>query len=249
MDFADQHWVAAATLMVAVFLTSAALGCSGADEKKTLGHFAAERQLMVRRQLEDRGIRDEHVLKAMLKVERHKFVPDKQQRYAYSDSPLPIGEGQTISQPYVVALMTELLDLEGQEKVLEVGTGSGYQAAILGELAREVYSIEIVKPLADRADSLLKELGYTNVTVRCGDGYAGWPEKALFDAIIVTCAPPEVPEPLTDQLAEGGRLVVPVGVGSQDLLLIQKQDGTLKTTNIAPVLFVPMTGQGVENKK
>ncbi len=208
--------------------------------------FAEARQEMVNSQIKARGISDMRVLDAMRKVERHLFVPERMQSLAYADQPLPIGEGQTISQPYIVAIMTELLRLKGDEKVLEIGTGSGYQAAILGELAGEVYTIEIVKPLAERAGSLLAALDYQNVTVKHGDGYIGWKEYAPFDAIIITCAPPKVPQPLVDQLADGGRMVVPVGTFWQELLLIEKDDGELRETSVLPVRFVPMTGEGVE---
>jgi protein-L-isoaspartate(D-aspartate) O-methyltransferase len=208
--------------------------------------FVLARREMVFRQIEARGITDPGLLAAMLKVERHRFVPDSLRRFAYNDHPLPIGEDQTISQPYIVALMTALLDLDGDKKVLEIGTGSGYQAAILAELADSVFTIEIVPLLAERSARLLKELGYENITTRCGDGYAGWEEQAPFDAIIVTCAPPEVPKPLLQQLAEGGRMVIPVGDWWQELVLIEKKNGKIVKQNITPVRFVPMTGEGVE---
>jgi protein-L-isoaspartate(D-aspartate) O-methyltransferase len=198
---------------------------------------------MVAGQIEVRGIVDNRVLAAMRQVERHLFVPEPLRRQAYSDGPLPIGEGQTISQPYIVAIMTELLDLQGQEKVLEIGTGSGYQAAILGELCKEVYTIEIVEPLGRRASKLLDSMGYENISVRIGDGYAGWPEKAPFDAIMLTAAPPKIPQPLLDQLAEGGRLVAPVGEDYQTLQLVTKSKGVLKYEDVLPVRFVPMTGE------
>lgn len=206
------------------------------------------REEMVRYQIEARGISDPGILKAMLEVARHKFVPDSYKDMAYIDSPLPIDEGQTISQPYIVALMTELLELDGDEKVLEIGTGSGYQAAILAELTSEVYTIEIIEPLARKASQLLKELGYTNITTRCGDGYIGWEEKAPFDGIIVTAAPPSIPKPLIEQLAEGGRMVIPVGVEWQELILIRKIDGKIQQQSIIPVRFVPMTGDSLETK-
>jgi protein-L-isoaspartate(D-aspartate) O-methyltransferase len=208
--------------------------------------FSRAREQMIKFQIESRGVDDKRVLEAMRKVERHLFVPVEYRSHAYADQPLPIGEDQTISQPYIVALMTELLKLNGDEKVLEIGTGSGYQAAVLGELADSVFSIEIVKPLAERADSLLTELGYENITVKCGDGYIGWEEHAPFDAVIVTCAPPKIPQPLVEQLADGGRMVVPVGTFWQELLLIEKKDGELRETSIIPVRFVPMTGEGVK---
>src|SRR5512139_2525652 len=173
--------------------------------------FKVMREKMVETQIKARGVKDPRVLSAMLKVERHRFVPRDLQTSAYSDQPLPIGEGQTISQPYIVALMTELLELKGEEKVLEVGTGSGYQAAILAELAEEVYTIEIVESLATSARKTLLELGFKNIKVKAGDGYLGWPEVSPFDVIIVTAAPDHVPQPLIDQLKDGGRLVIPVG--------------------------------------
>jgi protein-L-isoaspartate(D-aspartate) O-methyltransferase len=209
------------------------------------------RKAMVVEQIEERGIRDRRILEVMEKVPRHEFVPEKYRAFAYDDSPLPIGEGQTISQPYIVALMTECLNLEGEEKVLEVGTGSGYQAAILSELAEEVYTIEILEPLAERAEELLKDLGYRNVKVRCGDGYLGWEEYAPFDGVIVTCAPDHIPQPLIDQLAEGGRMVIPVGEVHfpQVLKLLEKKEGKMTVRNVVPVRFVPMTGDEVEKRK
>ena len=218
-------------------------------EPGSKGDFKAMREKMVEIQIKARGIKDPRVLSAVLKVERHLFVPKSAQVSAYADQPLPIGEGQTISQPYIVALMTELLELRGEEKVLEIGTGSGYQAAILGELAKEVYTIEIVEPLATSAKRLLQDLGYRNIAVRAGDGYLGWPEAAPFDAIIVTCAPDRIPKPLLEQLKEGGRLVVPVGTYSQSLKKITKRSGKIETKDITPVIFVPMTGEGIKQEK
>ena len=200
------------------------------------------REQMVYSQIEKRGVRDARTLAAMRKVERHLFVPEPHRRQAYSDHPLSIGEGQTISQPYIVALMTEVLELDGSEKVLEIGTGSGYQAAVLGELAKEVYTIEIVRPLGEKAEKILSQLHYANVHVKIGDGYKGWPEHAPFDAIIVTCAPTDIPKPLVEQLAEGGRMVIPVGeAGDQNLVLLTKRNGAVKKKKIIPVRFVPMT--------
>jgi protein-L-isoaspartate(D-aspartate) O-methyltransferase len=204
-----------------------------------------ERVRMVSEQIAGRGIRDPRVLEAMRSVPRHWFIPDDVAGSAYADSPLPIGWNQTISQPYIVALMTELLALKPAEKVLEIGTGSGYQAAVLAELTDQVYTIEIVEPLAKRTIQVLKDRGYDFVQVRIGDGYLGWPERAPFDAIIVTCAPESPPPKLVEQLAVGGRMCVPIGPedGLQELVLLQKQkDGTLKKERVAPVRFVPMTG-------
>lgn len=212
------------------------------------GEFTPQRELMVREQIEARGIKGKSVLRAMRKVKRHLFVPSAYRNLAYTDTPLPIGESQTISQPYIVALMTELLALKGNEKVLEIGTGSGYQAAILAELAKNVYTIEILEPLAIRAKKILKELGYSNVYVRHGDGFLGWPEYAPFDAIIVTCAPKKIPAPLIEQLAEGGRLVIPVGGFWQDLKLVEKEKGKIVTKDIIPVRFVPMLREKTDVK-
>lgn len=198
------------------------------------------RDIMVKRQIESRGVRNERVLKAMRDVERHKFVPNQHITAAYEDHPLPIGYGQTISQPYIVALMTELCELDGTEKVLEIGTGSGYQAAILSLLSKEVYSIEIVAPLGKMAAKRLQELGYHNVQVRIGDGYQGWPEKSPFDVIILTAAPPKIPEKLFEQLKEGGVMVAPVGDFHQELITIEKVNGRMVKKVITYVRFVPM---------
>ncbi len=203
---------------------------------------------MVETQIKARGVKDPRVLSALLKVERHSFVPEQYLSLAYSDQPLPIGEEQTISQPYIVALMTELLDLKGDDKVLEIGTGSGYQAAILAELVKQVYTIEIIPSLAALAKSRL-EANYQNIQVRAGDGYLGWPEAAPFDAVIVTAAPDHIPQPLIDQLKEGGRMVIPVGSYPQELKKIVKRSGKIVTTDVIPVVFVPMTGEGVKQKK
>jgi protein-L-isoaspartate(D-aspartate) O-methyltransferase len=203
--------------------------------------FFEKRKNMVESQIKARGIKDERVIEAMLKVERHLFVPQNLRDSAYEDFPLPIGEGQTISQPYIVALMTEVLNLKPNDKVLEIGTGSGYQAAVLAEIAKEVYTIEILPKLAERAAELLKDLGYKNIKVKCGDGYLGWPEYAPFDCIIVTCAPDHIPQPLIEQLKEGGRMVIPVGERFyQELILIEKKEGKIEKRSIIPVLFVPM---------
>jgi protein-L-isoaspartate(D-aspartate) O-methyltransferase len=219
------------------------------SESNPKGDFKTMREKMVETQIKARGVKDPRVLSALLKVERHRFVPEECLNSAYSDQPLPIGEGQTISQPYIVALMTELLELKGEEKVLEIGTGSGYQTAILAELAKEVYTIEIVESLASIAKNRLSELGYQNIKVKAGDGYLGWPEAAPFDAIIITCAPDHIPKPLTEQLKEGGRMVVPVGTYAQELKKIVKRSGKIVTTDVIPVVFVPMTGEGVKKKE
>jgi protein-L-isoaspartate(D-aspartate) O-methyltransferase len=198
---------------------------------------------MVSRQIEARGIREQAVLQAMRATPRHLFVPEPQRNLAYEDHPLPIGHGQTISQPYIVAAMTELLELRKTDRVLEIGTGSGYQAAVLSPLAAEVYTIELVGPLAQSARAVLDQLGYRNVTVRHGDGYKGWPEKAPFDRIILTAAPPKIPEALIRQLKPGGRLVAPEGstVLDQELVVIEKAgDGKIRRRSVFPVRFVPM---------
>jgi len=203
-----------------------------------------QREQMVQRQLVGRDITDRRVLDAMRRVPRHRFVPEQWRAEAYADRPLPIGRGQTISQPYIVALMTQLARIRPDARVLDVGTGSGYQAAVLGELCKEVLSIEIVEPLATEARQRLAALGYENIEVRAGDGYRGWIEKAPFDAIIVAAAPDHVPQPLIDQLAPDGRLLIPVGQFYQDLIVIHKRpDGTIDRRKAAPVAFVPMTGE------
>ena len=217
------------------------LALGAAQERMTL-----ERQRMVTEQLAapGRDITNARVLAAMGKVPRHEFVPVHWRSQAYQDCPLPIGHDQTISQPYIVAFMTERLEPRPTDRVLEIGTGSGYQAAVLAELTAQVYTIEIVEELAHRATADLKRLGYTNVFVRAGDGYKGWPEAALFDAIIVTCAPEKVPAPLLEQLKEGGRMIIPVGpAGDQELVLLRKQGGKIERRAVLPVRFVPMTGQ------
>ena len=213
------------------------MGCA-----EELEEFALLRNRMVDKQIIGRGVKDPVVIKAMRKVPRHLFVPEEERTDAYSDYPLPIGEGQTISQPYIVAYMTEALELKPDDRVLEIGTGSGYQAAILAELVAEVYTIEIIPILGDRAQQILEGMGYTNVWVKVGDGYKGWPEKAPFDAVIVTCAPEEIPETLVEQLKEGGRMIIPVGEQNrvQKLVRAVKKGGSLKIIDTVPVLFVPM---------
>lgn len=202
-----------------------------------------ERRRMVAEQLKARGINDGRVLGAMMTVPRHVFVPEPQRALAYGDHPLPIGHDQTISQPYIVAFMTQGLKVEPQHRVLEIGTGSGYQAAVLGELAKEVYTIEIVEPLAARARATLAERGYQNVHVRHGNGYLGWPEQAPFDRIMVTAAPREVPPALVEQLKVGGIMAIPVGSATQELRILRKTAGGLELLETLPVRFVPMTGK------
>jgi protein-L-isoaspartate(D-aspartate) O-methyltransferase len=205
--------------------------------------FRREREAMVEDQIRARGITNSSVLRAMRKVPRHRFVPDQLVGEAYRDSPLPIGLGQTISQPFIVAYMTDNARVSRRSKVLEIGTGSGYQAAILGEIAREVYTIEIVPELAERSANLLNDLGYDNIKVKHGNGYLGWPEHAPFDAIVVTAAPPEIPQALVEQLAVGGRMVVPVGTDEQEMMIITKNRRGVTERRTIPVRFVPMTGK------
>ena len=236
---------AVAALAAVLVATAAALGAPGAapGAGDPGDRYGRARRLMVDAQIRGRGVADPAVLRAMAEVPRHRFVPEPLADAAYADRPLPIGHGQTISQPYVVALMTELLDLGPGDRVLEIGTGSGYHAAVLSRVAGEVYTIEIVEPLAERARATLAELGYANVRVRAGDGYRGWPEEAPFDAVLLTAAPPEIPPPLLDQLAVGGRLVAPVGVAFQDLTVIRRTPTGFASERITPVRFVPMTGE------
>lgn len=218
------------------------------QDNKDHERFKTKRTAMVEQQLKFRDIADESVLDAMLSVPRHEFVPEHYRDMAYSDRPLPIGHEQTISQPYIVALMTQLAKVDSNSTVLDIGTGSGYQAAVLAELVKQVYSIEIVEPLADEARDRLLRLQYDNVRVRAGDGYAGWPEQAPFDAIIVAAAPDHVPPELIQQLAAGARLIIPVGPRfNQSLMVVEKQSGgQAKRWTIAPVAFVPMTGEAQE---
>ncbi len=227
-------------LILLMFQVSLVTCCCRADDI-SIEDTREARMKMVEQQIAARGITDEKVLEAMRKVERHRFVPGQYREYAYADRPLPIGEGQTISQPYVVAFMTEMLELRQNSKVLEIGTGSGYQAAVLAEICDNVWTIEVNRTLAETADRILEETGYGKVHVRAGDGYQGWPEYAPFDAIIVTCAPSDVPEPLKEQLAEGGRMIIPVDVSfGQELVLLRKVKGKLVRREVLPVRFVPM---------
>lgn len=241
---------AAPILCLTAALSAAFTSCQTEDQsveqsksRQVPDTFATERALMVDEQIARRGVTDPLVLAAMRKVPRHEFVPESYRKYAYADEPLPIGEGQTISQPYIVAVMTDTLGLNKDSKVLEIGTGSGYQAAVLAEIAKDVYTIEIVEPLCKQAAATLARLGYTNVHVRCGDGYRGWPEAAPFDAIIVTAAPDHVPQPLVDQLKPLGRMCIPVGDLYQELMLITKTDRGVTQKEMLPVRFVPMTGE------
>jgi protein-L-isoaspartate(D-aspartate) O-methyltransferase len=230
-----------------LFVLITAAGCG--QQTPTLADFAAQRQRMVQHQLMPRGIKDERVLAAIAKVPREEFVPADARADAYEDGPLPIGYDQTISQPYIVAFMTEQLRPKPSDRVLEIGTGSGYQAAILAELVKEVYSIEIVEPLAKNAEATLARLGYKNIHMKVGDGYKGWAEEEPFDAIIVTCAPDKVPQPLVDQLKDGGRMVIPVGERfAQELYLLEKKNGQLKESVTLPVRFVPMAGEAQKPK-
>jgi len=233
---------------IAQSLILAAIAAAGCGQNAPpVSDFAAQRQLMVQQQLVARGINNERVLAAMGKVPREEFVPLDLRTETYEDGPLPIGHGQTISQPYIVAFMTERLRAKPSDRVLEIGTGSGYQAAILAELVSDVYTIEIVQPLAKTAEATLQRLGYKNVHIKMGDGYKGWPEEAPFDAIIVTCAPDKIPQPLVDQLKEDGRMVIPVGERfAQELYLLEKKNGQLKESVTLPVRFVPMLRSGSE---
>jgi protein-L-isoaspartate(D-aspartate) O-methyltransferase len=228
--------------LVAHYLLFVAIATAGCGQRpSTAPNFTAQRQRMVEQQLKSRGIKDERVLAAMAKVPREEFVPVDARTEAYQDGPLPIGHDQTISQPYIVAFMTEQLGPKPSDRVLEIGSGSGYQAAILAELVPDVYTIEVIEPLAKTAEATLQRLSYRNVHLKVGDGYKGWPEEAPFDAIIVTCAPDKVPQPLVNQLKDGGRMVIPVGERfAQQLYLFEKKNGQLKESATVPVRFVPM---------
>ncbi|RJP78166.1 MAG: protein-L-isoaspartate(D-aspartate) O-methyltransferase [Desulfobacteraceae bacterium] len=217
--------------------------CCVASEPKE-EEYTRLRHEMVKNQIESRGIFHPRVLDALKTVPRHRFVPEKNRNLAYNDHPLPIGEDQTISQPYIVALMTEILNPDPDQTVLEIGTGSGYQAAILAQLYKQVYTIEIIESLGKRSQNLLAERGYRNVQVKIGDGYQGWKEHSPFDAIIVTCAPTHIPEPLKEQLAEGGKMIIPVGEAyDQRLVLLVKEKGKIREKEVIPVRFVPMMGE------
>jgi protein-L-isoaspartate(D-aspartate) O-methyltransferase len=223
--------------LVASSLFAATLACGAEPD------WDAQRARMVDQQLKARDIVSQRVLDAMRKVPRHLFVPEASRAASYGDFPLPIGHEQTISQPYIVAFMTQGLDVRPNDRVLEIGTGSGYQAAVLSVLAKEVYTIEIVAPLAERAGAALKRLGYANVHVRTGNGYLGWPEEAPFDRIMVTAAPDEVPKALVDQLKVGGIMAIPVGTTHQELRILRRTESGMQTLATLPVRFVPMTGK------
>lgn len=238
-----RYGVAYLMLVVAAALTAGCNSHGGQAADPVESDWRMQREEMVSRQIEARGIKDPAVLESMRTVPRHLFVPEIARDGAYQDSPLPIGDSQTISQPYIVALMTELLEVGSGAKVLEIGTGSGYQAAVLAAMGVEVYSIEIRTRLCERAGETLAELGYSTVRVRCGDGYGGWPEEAPFDGIIVTAAPELVPDPLLDQLAPGAHMVIPVGDFYQELKVITLTENGLEERSVIPVRFVPMTGE------
>ena len=235
---------------ISQWLLVVVLVATGCRQKVTsTSEFAAERQKMVQEQLKPRGIHDERVLAAMAKVPREEFVPENLRDRSYWDNALPIGHDQTISQPFIVAFMTEQLRPQPTDRVLEIGTGTGYQTAVLAALVKDVYTIEIIEPLAKDASARLARLDYKNAHVKVGDGYQGWPEVAPFDSIIVTCAPDKVPQPLTQQLKEGGRIIIPVGNGlDQQLFLLEKKDGQIAQRAILPVRFVQMTGEAATKK-
>jgi protein-L-isoaspartate(D-aspartate) O-methyltransferase len=240
-------WLVTVWLVSALLVPTACRNEAQMEQSDSTRNGLYQQRLeMVETQIERRGVRDSWVLDAMRTVPRHEFVPEDYRDRAYDDGPLPIGWDQTISQPYIVAIMTELLQIDSTSRVLEVGTGSGYQAAVLAEIAAEVYTIEIVEPLCHRADSVLSALKYDSVHVRCGDGYQGWSEVAPFDGIIVTAAPDHVPQPLIDQLAVGGNLVIPVGTYYQELRRITKTESGVTERSVIPVRFVPMTGEAEE---
>ncbi|HJR61143.1 MAG TPA: protein-L-isoaspartate(D-aspartate) O-methyltransferase [Vicinamibacterales bacterium] len=226
-----------------VLVGSVASTVCGMPQAEQHRDWTTDRHRMVAEQLRARDIRDERVLRAMERVPRHQFVPENVRGGAYADMPLPIGHDQTISQPYIVGFMTEALDVQPDHHVLEIGTGSGYQAAVLAELARDVYTIEIVEPLARTARERLASLGYKNVHVRAGNGYAGWPEQAPFDRIIVTAAPDEVPPALIQQLKIGGLMAIPIGTAVQELRILRRTPEGMQTLKTLPVRFVPMTGK------
>ncbi len=228
-----------ATLLILFVL----LSCQQQDKKKPEEDWTAMRAKMVQQQIIARGVRGPKIIAALKSVPRELFVPEKYRASAYEDKALPIGQGQTISQPYIVAFMTQQLHIKPGDRILEIGTGSGYQAAILGQIADSVFSIEIIPELAERARKTIQSLHYDNVLIMQGDGYLGWPDKAPFDAIIVTAAPPSIPPPLLDQLKTGGRMILPVGKYVQELVVVNKTEHGLNMDNVLPVRFVPMTGK------
>jgi protein-L-isoaspartate(D-aspartate) O-methyltransferase len=236
-------------LIIGVMAFTLMYSCAASEDEglprseEKMDKYVEDRLAMVKHQIESRGVADSSVLEAMRNVPRHLFVPDAYVERAYDDNPLPIGNDQTISQPYIVALMTELLELKGGERVLEIGTGSGYQSAVLAEIVDSVYTVEIICDLAESATSRLRRLGYENVKVMCADGYRGFEEAAPFDAVIVTAAPDHIPEPLVQQLKIGGRMVIPVGDFYQELIVIEKTDKEITKRRSIPVRFVPMTGE------
>lgn len=224
-------------LPLLLILLNASCGNTG-----DVNDYSRQREDMVQYQILARGVKNPDVIRAMGKVPRHLFIPERNRDLSYGDFPVSIGEGQTISQPYIVAYMTEVLNLKSEDRILEIGTGSGYQAAILAEIVKEVYTIEIIEALGTRARKRLAEMGYKNIHVKIGDGYKGWPEKAPFDAVIVTCAPEKIPRPLVDELREGGRIIIPVGERGRVQKLVKgvKKGEVLKTEDVMLVRFVPM---------
>jgi len=253
--FLPRHAAAVLSGILAVAISGCASDMQNANKRDQLNMVAAGpdferlRAEMVRTQLQRRDVKDPLVLAAMLKVPRHEFVPPNIVNSAYDDCALPLDLGQTISQPYIVGFMTQALRLTGNERVLEIGTGSGYQAAILAEIVSEVYSVEILPQLADRANVLLAKMGYKNIHVKAGDGYEGWGEFAPFDRIIVTAAPDRIPQPLIDQLKIGGRMIIPVGCIDQELVIIEKKETGMVRESSIPVRFVPMTGKAQESTR
>ena len=232
----------------ALFVLSLLPACPEAREPAA-GDLTEQRDAMVEQQIEARGISDPATLEAMRSVPRHEFLPLRLREEAYGDYPLPIGHGQTISQPYIVAFMTEAIRPQPGEKILEVGAGSGYQAAVLAQMGAEVYTMEIVAPLAEMARQTLDRLGYRSAQVKHGDGYRGWPEHAPYDAVVVTCAPDKIPPDLVEQLRDGGRMIIPVGGGmEQELILLRKHAGKVEKQSVLPVRFVPMTGEAEKSR-
>jgi protein-L-isoaspartate(D-aspartate) O-methyltransferase len=241
-----RRWIGPIAAQTVLFVLAACAEEKQAVDSRLEDHYDGKRMEMVEKQIEARGVKNPRVLEALRKVPRHRFVRKEDVGRAYQDSPLPIGHNQTISQPYIVGLMTSLLDPQPDDVVLEIGTGSGYQAAVLAELVRKVYTIEIVRPLGEHAREVLHELEYENVEVKIGDGYQGWPEHAPFDGVIVTAAPSHIPQPLIDQLKDGARLVIPVGDYYQELQVVKKKGDLVEVERSIAVRFVPMTGEAEE---